>query len=170
VITAAQAEDRIRGVVMDVDADDLRLTLGELNITARHGTRLLRRMLLDAGVEPPVVSETVVNERRSGSHRFDPSDHRPFGIIVATGEDELLLIGQGFAVDFGLDEGIVEIDEVVEQRLVDGKLTDARVLNGDERLEILPLDRIGAARVRLLRTSPDDAETVVNGGASFPRP
>ena len=69
----------------------------------------------------------------------------------------MLLIGQGFTVDFAHDAGVVEIDEVVEQRLVDGMLTDGRVLNGDERLEILPFDGIGAARVRLLRASQDRA-------------
>ena len=160
VITAAQADDRIRAVLIDGDTDDLELNLGELIITARHSTRLLRRMLLDAGVEPPVLAETVVNERRAGSHRFDPSDHRPFGIIIATGDDELLLIGKGFTVDFALDGGVVEIDEVVEQRMVDGRLTDGRVLNGDERLEILPLDGIGASRIRLLRARTDDRDAV----------
>jgi len=157
VITAAQANDRIRGVLIDGDSDELNLTLGELTITARHGARLLRRMLLDAGVELPVFSDTVVNERKPAAHRFDPSDHRPFGIIISTGDDELLLIGKGFAVDFTVSEGVVEIDEVVEQRLVDGRFIDGRVLNGDERLEILPLDSIGAARVRLLRATHDES-------------
>ena len=156
VVTAAQARDRIRGVLIDGDTDELTLTLGDLTITARHSARLLRRMLLDAGVEPPVMSEAVVNERKSGANRFDPSDRRPFGIIIATDVDELLLIGQGFTVDFALDDGLIEIDEVVEQRLVDGILTDGRRINGDERLEILPLDGIGAARVRLLRASCGD--------------
>jgi len=155
VVTTAQAHDRIRGVLIDGDTD-LTLTLGDLTITARHSARLLRRMLLDAGVEPPVMSEAVVNERKSGSNRFDPSDRRPFGIIIATDDDELLLIGQGFTVDFTLDDGLIEIDEVVELRLVDGRLTDGRRINGDERLEILPLGGIGAARVRLLRISHSD--------------
>ena len=73
---------------------ELNLTLGELTITARHGARLLRRMLLDAGVELPVFSDTVVNERKPAAHRFDPSDHRPFGIIISTGDDELLFVQQ----------------------------------------------------------------------------
>jgi hypothetical protein len=98
-----------------------------------------------------------VNERKPAAHRFDPSDHRPFGIIISTGDDELLLIGKGFAVDFTVSGGVVEIDEVVEQRLVDGRFIDGRVLNGDERLEILPLDSIGAARVRLLRATHDES-------------
>ena len=165
VVTAAQAHDHIRGVLIDGDIDDLTLRLGDLTITARHSARLLRRMLLDAGVEPPVLSEAVVNERKSGSNRFDPADRRPFGIIIATDDDELLLIGQGFSVDFTLDDGLIEIDEVVEQRLLDGRMTDGRRINGDERLEILPLDGIGAARVRLLRTSHNPSEPAAVGAA-----
>ncbi|MGR0219996.1 hypothetical protein [Agromyces sp. ZXT2-6] len=33
----------------------------------------------------------------------------------------------------------------------DGEVVPGRVLNGDERLMILPNDRVGAARIRLVR-------------------
>ncbi len=149
-ITRAQAEGRIVGVLLDDDTDDAVLRIGAHDVTIRDSSRLLGRMLLDAGVVMPVVTKELVNERKPGSHRFEPADDRPFGLIIEVDSDEFLLVGQGFTADFTRTEGPVEIDTVVEQILQDGQLIDGRILNGDERLQILPSASIGAARVRLL--------------------
>ena len=38
-----------------------------------------------------------------------------------------------------------------ELLIENGRIVEGRVLNGDERLMVLPNDRVGAARVRLVR-------------------
>ena len=76
---------------------------------------------------------------------------RPFALIAATGDDGFLVIGREVTLDYFAADARVEIDSVQELILEDGRVTDGRVLNGDERLMILPNDRVGAARVRLVR-------------------
>ena len=61
------------------------------------------------------------------------------------------MIGREVTLDFFAADARVEIDSVQELLLEDGRVIDGRVLNGDERLMILPNDRVGAARVRLVR-------------------
>ncbi len=78
-------------------------------------------------------------------------DIRPFGLIVGTGGDEFLVIGRELTLDFFAADARVEIDSVVELLLDGREVVEGRVLNGDERLMVLPSDRVGAARIRLLR-------------------
>jgi TatD DNase family protein len=54
-------------------------------------------------------------------------------------------------LDFFVEGTLVEVDSVEELVIQDGEVIDGRVLNGDERLTVLPTHRVGAARIRLLR-------------------
>ena len=45
----------------------------------------------------------------------------------------------------------MEIDDAVEGRYEAGAWVSGRNLNGDERLNLLPLDRPAAVRIRVLR-------------------
>ena len=70
---------------------------------------------------------------------------------AAAGDDSFVVVGREVTLDYFAADARVEIDSVQELLLEDGRVTDGRVLNGDERLMILPNDRVGAARVRLVR-------------------
>ena len=80
-----------------------------------------------------------------------PGEKRPFALIAGTGDDGFLVIGRELTLDFFAADARVEVDSVEELLLEDGRVVAGRVLNGDERLLILPTDRVGAARIRLVR-------------------
>ena len=61
-------------------------------------------------------------------------------------------IGQGLMFEVaGAPGEVVEIDDAVEGRYEAGAWVSGRNLNGDERLNLLPLDRFAAVRIRVLR-------------------
>ena len=108
-------------------------------------------MLLDAGVHVPATELEVPDETVAGAQVTHHGDTRPFGLIVGTGDDGFLVIGRELMLDFFAADARVEIDSVVELLMDGGEVVPGRVLNGDERLMILPTDRVGAARIRLVR-------------------
>jgi len=61
------------------------------------------------------------------------------------------VIGREVTLDYFAAGARVEIDSVQELLIENGRIVEGRVLNGDERLMVLPNDRVGAARVRLVR-------------------
>ena len=75
---------------------------------------------------------------------------RAFVLIIALEDDEFHIVGQNASLDFAKRGRVVEWDHVEAGSHQDGRWQPTRVLNGDERLRILPLDRVGAARVRVL--------------------
>jgi hypothetical protein len=153
VITAAQAEGRIAGVLLEQGETETTFELGGYQVNAQGSRDLIGKMLLDAGVpvlppQPALPSETEA----PGIPPF-PGDGRPFGLLIATRPDEFLLVGQGLTLDFSHPNGRVELDHAEEGRYQDGAWRPGRVLNGDERLYLVPPDDLGAGRIRLLRTS-----------------
>ena len=150
-IAAAQAEDRTAGILLDEATPEMSVRLGGLDVTARGSRDLLGRMLLDAGVQPPPPPPPPPSETKGAAGPPAPRDTRPFGLLLAEGDDTFLLIGQGVTVDFSAPGETVEVDKVEELRFEDGRWTPGRLLNGDERLHVVPLDEIGAARITLLR-------------------
>lgn len=135
--------------VLEAGTDSAQHDFGDLTLTVRNGPRLFAQMLLDVGVELP-QPEPSPSETRSGARPF-PGDDRPFGIVIRTGADRFIVAGQAAFFDFAADGNIVEIDEVRELVLDEGKLRPSRYLNGDERASIVPQRGIGIAEVTLLR-------------------
>ena len=151
VITAAQAEGRIAGVLLDDGETEYDFSLGGYDVVARDARALLGRMLLDAGVGEPPPPPPPPSETDGGPHGPSPADVRPFGLVIAEAEDQFLLVGQGVGLDFSHGDDRVEIDSVEEGRVEAGRWVPGRALNGDERLFLLPFDDLGAVRIRLLR-------------------
>jgi hypothetical protein len=150
VITAAQAEGRIAGVLLDDGETEQSFPLGGYALVARNSRALLGRMLLDAGVGEPPPPPPAPSETDGSPHGPSPADARPFALVIAEGEDQFLLVGQGVGLDFSRGADVVEIDSVEEGRFESGRWVPGRALNGDERLFLLPLDGLGAVRIRLL--------------------
>jgi len=122
-----------------------------VEITARGARALFRRMLLDAGVNIPDTELQVPDETVASSQIATAGETRPFALIAATGDDSFLVIGREVTLDYFAAGARVEIDSVQELLIENGRIVEGRVLNGDERLMVLPNDRVGAARVRLVR-------------------
>ena len=150
VITAAQAEERIAGVLLDDGETEQAFPLGGYAVVARDSRALLGQMLLDAGVGEPPPPPAAPSETEGSPHGPSPADTRPFALVIAEAEDQFLLVGQGVGLDFHRGADLVEVDSVEEGRFASGRWVPGRALNGDERLFLLPLDGLGAVRIRLL--------------------
>jgi Domain of unknown function (DUF5597) len=150
VVTAAQAEGRIAGVLLEDGETEYPFTLGGYDLVARDARALLGRMLLDAGVGEPPPPPPPASETDGSPHGPSAADMRPFGLVIAEAEDQFLLVGQGVGLDATRSGALVEIDTVEEGRFESGRWVPGRALNGDERLFLLPFDDLGVVRIRLL--------------------
>jgi hypothetical protein len=150
VITSAQAEGRISGILLEDGETEQEFTLGGYDVVARHARSLLGRMLLDAGVGEPPPPPPPASETEGAATGPTPADARAFGLVIEEAPDSFLLVGQGVALDFSRDPDLVEVDSVEEGKFRDGHWVPGRVLNGDERLFVLPADDVAAVRIRLM--------------------
>jgi Domain of unknown function (DUF5597) len=149
-VTAAQAEGRIAGILLDDGAPEQRFSLGGYDVVGRNARALLGQMLLDAGVGEPPPPPPPPSETEGAAVGPTPADARPFGLLIAEAANQFLLVGQGVGLDFSRGADLVEVDSVEEGRFESGRWVPGRVLNGDERLFLLPADDLGVVRIRLL--------------------
>jgi hypothetical protein len=150
VVTAAQAEGRIAGVLLEDGETEQAFSLGGYDVVARNARALLGQLLLDAGVGEPPPPPPPPSETEGAAVGPTPADARPFGLVLEEAPDTFLLVGQGVGLDFRRGTDLVEVDSVEEGRFEAGRWVPGRVLNGDERLFILPADDIASVRIRLL--------------------
>ena len=149
-IVEAQAAGAIHSI--SVGEDDRQVVkIGSYTITIHDTRALFTRVLVDAGVAAPTSRPPLELESTAGPFGPDPAEERAFGAIVQVEEDEFLLLGCGYTVDFAHDSDIVELDHVRELRNENGVWTEGRILNGDEHMRLVPSDGIGGSLVRLLR-------------------
>ena len=148
-IVDAQRDERIFGFALGQDEDAVNATLAGTSVTIRNAAKLYSAMLLDAGVVLPPAPE-LPGETVGAAHGHTPGDGRPFGLIIAAGPLEYVVVGQGALLDFHKEGSELEVDLVRELRLTAEGWQDGRLLNGDERLQVLQGDKISAARIRLL--------------------
>lgn len=152
--TAAIVEAQAVGAICSVSVGDEEaqvVKMGGYTITVHNTRALYARVLLDAGVAIPPSRPLLEPESVSGPFGPDPAEEHPFGAILQLGEDEFLLLGCGYTVDFAHDSDVVELDHVRELREDNGAWVEGRILNGDEHMQLVPSDSIGGSRVRLLR-------------------
>jgi hypothetical protein len=151
LITRERPRGNVWGFALDAGTDCAEHRFGDLTLTVRNGPGLFARMLLDVGVELPRPEQSP-SETRPAAIPV-PGDDRPFGIVIQTDTDRFIVAGQAALFDFAADENVVEIDEVRELVLDEGRLRPSRYLNGDERLAIVPQRGIGIAEITLLRVA-----------------
>ena len=149
IITRAQAEGRIAGILLE-DGKPVVVRLGGYTITFRETQNVLTQMLLDVGLQAPPAPLPLPSETEGPSSRPIPGDGRAFGLIICEGEGRFLIMGKGFNADFATGSRLAEFDRVEEGRFDATGWKAGRTINGDERLNIIPMDRIGMVRVRLL--------------------
>lgn len=151
VIVQAQQEGRIRPVLLEA-GQQARVEIGDLVWTLRASAEVLESMFLDAGVQVRTQAAQVLPETTQAALVPSLADTRAMALLVDLGQDEILAIGQGLMFEVaGADGAVVEIDEAWEGIYVDGQWVPGRNLNGDERLNLLPLDRLSEVRIRVLR-------------------
>ena len=133
-ITAAQDSGRIGALVVEPGEGVVETRIGDITVSGRSLNDLVRNFLLDVGVQLPEESLPVPDETLPNEAVPTPGEHRPFVLVFAEDENTLVVIGQGVKIDYALEQGRVEIDEVHELLLRDGELIPGRVLNGDEQI------------------------------------
>ena len=131
LVTRAQAEGRIAGVLLD----------GETPETLSMGGYKL--------------SIGAARQRRPPQPAARPEfDNRPYGIVISEGPDSFLLAGSGFSVAFSPDSPgpkTAAIASIDEGRFEAGRWIPGRRLNGDEFHASLGAGHAGILRVKLYR-------------------
>jgi len=151
LVAAAQRERRLAAIVLEPGAETAEVEVAGFRLVGRGTRALFGRMLLDVGVAELPPAPEPPSETRDGARISAPHDRRPFALVIAEADDAFLVLGEGLTLDFFHDEGTVEIDSVVAGRWEAGEWMPHAVLNGDERLEVLPTHELGVVRIRLLR-------------------
>jgi hypothetical protein len=148
LIAEAQAKGHIRGFAVN-PGETTEARLGAYVLTVQSARAARRRMLLDIGVRVP---DDAPPSGQNGPG--DPLDLRATGIVIQTGPEEFVLVGKDLGVSFQRADGsgVPEMDVIQEGRYTDGQWVPGRVLNGDERNQLIPSDRVGVVRVRMLQT------------------
>ncbi|WP_225010277.1 GH35 family beta-galactosidase [Novosphingobium percolationis] len=149
VIANAQAEGRIAGVLLD-EGKPAVINLGGYTITVQDTMALLKQMLLDVGLQAPPPPAPLPSETEGPAVRPVPGDDRAFGLIIDEGNDTFVIVGKGFTADFAIDSRLAEVDRVEEGHFEAQGWKSGRILNGDERLSVIPTDRIGTIRIKLM--------------------
>ncbi|QIG39175.1 DUF5597 domain-containing protein [Microbacterium sp. 4R-513] len=150
-IARAQQQGRIGAVVVEPGTEVTEAPVGDLTVSARSLNDIVRNFLLDVGVQLPDEALPVPDETLPREPVPTPGETRPFALVFAEDDDSWIVVGQGVKLDFTADDRVVEYDSVVELLLGEDGIVPGRVLNGDERLQVVPVDRVGAARITLLR-------------------
>ena len=151
-LAQAQAAGAVHGWAL-APGERQSASLGNYTVTVRGQREALHKMLLDMGVPAPAEAP----ERKPQAHGWgapELTDTRPSGLILQLGPDEFLAVGKDLEITFAAKDQpgqLVELARVEEGRYVDGRWVAGRVLNGDERLNLLPSDRLGMVRIKLLR-------------------
>lgn len=146
VITTAQAEGRIAGILIEGEEPQV-IRLGGLLLTVHGADAFWRRARLDAGQQPPPARPAGASETDDGSVA---PDARAYGLVIADGPGTFLFVGQGFIVDATRDGKPVELDRIEQGRFENGKWVGARWINGDDYGIFVPRDGIGVSRARFL--------------------
>lgn len=151
LIVEAQRQGCIRPILLE-EGQDACVELGGLTWTLRASTDVLAAIFLDAGVQVRMQATDTPEETTTQALVPSPADMRGMGIMIDLGGDEVLLIGQNLMCEVsGACDEVVEIDDAWEGCYVAGRWVPGRNLNGDERLNLLPIDQLAAVRIRVLR-------------------
>ncbi|MGC4055400.1 MAG: DUF5597 domain-containing protein [Paludibaculum sp.] len=148
VLAKAQAEGRIRGILLDGDQPE---TVSLAGYQARF-TASRARVQLDAGQAP--LDPAARPPQPAAPFGPPPPDTRPQGLLISTGPDEFLIVGTALMATFLPDSPgpkIVEIGTIDEGSFENGHWVAGRRLNGDEGRPAIRSGRFSAIKVKLYR-------------------
>jgi hypothetical protein len=151
-LAQAQAAGTVQGWAL-APGERQSADFGNYTVTVRGQREALHKMLLDMGIPAPAPAP----ERKpqyNGWGAPELTDTRPTGLVLQLGPDEFLVVGKDLEITFAAKDEPgrpVELARTEEGRYVEGRWVAGRVLNGDERLNLLPPDSLGMVRIKLLR-------------------
>ncbi len=150
-IARAQLADGVRGFAL-APGEIRELELGDYRIEVRGQREYLAQALRDMGIPLPAAPPGRAAQNR-GAGMPELADPRPVGLLLQLSRSEFLLVGCDLHIGFRQARAPgerVEVARFEEGRYVDGRWIAGRVLNGDERLAVVPQDDYGMVRIRLL--------------------
>lgn len=151
VISQAQRDGRIWAVLPSQGAEKSSRIIGDTTVTAVDAFAALERFVEHAGVDLNLRRPEPASELENLPVAIDSAtEFGPFGLVIQESPSEFLLIGQGVNLVFESARQTVEIDYVQEGKFTSNTWVKGRTLNGDERLNQVPLFEIGCARIRVL--------------------
>ncbi len=152
VIALAQREKRIKAVVLEPDQLELSVYFAGLNVKCLNSLGRLKRFVEVAGLDLEIKDFESKSELEESDVLIPSnSDSRPFALIIQESETEFLLIGKGINLEFTSEHHLIEIDKLEEGSFVSNKWIAGRELNGDERLQFVPLHDLGCAKIKILK-------------------
>ncbi|TCM20674.1 hypothetical protein EDF56_102337 [Novosphingobium sp. PhB165] len=130
-IARAQAEGKIRGFRI-AKGSQIKETLGDYTLS----------------ISGPI---STVGAFGAGTGEEAKPPETGYGLAIASGEDEFLIVGRGINLRFSIPGTQVEIDHVQEGVFENGRWIAGRTMNGDERYFLFPNDGLRIIRLKLLR-------------------
>jgi len=149
-VAEAQAAGRIRALLMREPAASPSANFGDLVIEPKDTLAGLKRFVEVAGVDLLIKDVVLPSELEDLPVVIEsPGDSRPSGIVMQLSDTEFYFIGKGINLSFSQTGYRIEIDDVEEGRFENEKWIPMRNLNGDERLNFVPIHEIGCVKVTI---------------------
>jgi hypothetical protein len=149
----AQASGSLTGFALEKGASH-KVTLGDYVVTVRGQQDTVSKMLLDMGVTLPTGGPDR-KPQNVGEMASELTDIRPMGMVIQLNRDEFLVIGKNLYLTFASKRSPdtqAEVSRIEEGTYRDGQWLAGRILNGDERLRIVPNHEFGMARIKVTRS------------------
>lgn len=152
VIALAQRESRIKTILLEQYQLEMLIDFDGLEIKALNSLGRLKRFVEVAGLDLEIKDFEIKSEL-DDIQILIPADSelRPFALLIKESETQFLLIGKGINLEFASKNFDFEIDKIEEGTFVSNAWKKARELNGDERLQFVPLYEIGCAKITILK-------------------
>lgn len=155
-IALAQAQQRVRAFLVTEDQTLSSTNFGQLTVNAVDNLALVKRFVEVAGVDLLIKSYEPESELEDLLVVIDsPGDKRPAALIIQESDSSFFLIGRGVNLEFSEPGFKVEVDSVEAGHFESETWVVDKVLNGDERMNFLPLDEFACARVEILKSAQD---------------
>ena len=149
-VAEAQAAGRIGALLMREPTAEPAVHFGDLTIEPKDTLAGLKRFVEVAGVDLLIKDADLPSELEDLDVVIEsPGDSRPSGIVIQLSDTEFYFIGKGINLSFSQPGYRIELDDVEEGRFENEKWIPMRNLNGDERLNIVPLHEIACVRVTI---------------------
>lgn len=149
-VAEAQAAGRIGALLMRDPTAEPAVHFGDLTIEPKDTLAGLKRFVEVAGVDLLIKDADLPSELEDLDVVIEsPGDSRPSGIVIQLSDTEFYFIGKGINLSFSQPGYRIELDDVEEGRFENEKWIPMRNLNGDERLNIVPLHEIACVRVTI---------------------
>jgi len=150
IVAEAQAAGRIGALLMREPTAEPAIQFGDLTISPKDTLAGLKRFVEVAGVDLLIKDADLQSELEDLDVVIEsPGDSRPSGIVIQLSDTEFYFIGKGINLSFSQPGYRIEIDDVEEGRFEQEKWIPMRNLNGDERLNFVPLHEIGCAKITI---------------------